>query len=286
MAALVDRLKAAAERLSAALALEPREARLEAQILAARALGVNRAWLIAHDRDALSAPQAAAVESLIARREMGEPVAYILGEREFYGRIFKVTPDVLIPRPETELLVEAALERLPSSAPVRILDMGTGSGCIAITLALERPDCQITAVDNSLAALEVARGNATQLAAHNVRFLVSDWYDQLGAMSFDMIVSNPPYIAVDDMHLRKGDLPHEPIHALVPGPLGLNAIQAIVARAAGHLIPSGWLLLEHGYDQAKDCADALGRAGYKHIFMLRDLGGQARVTGGQRPKQA
>lgn len=286
MASLADLLKSATTRLEKALDLEHREARLETRILAAHALGVGRAWLIAHDRDELSMKEAGSLEALFARREKGEPVAYILGEREFYGRLFRVTPDVLIPRPETELLVEAALARLPKDRPGRILDLGTGSGCIAITLALERPDCEITASDASPASLDIVRGNAARLDAGNVRIIRSDWYDRLGTMSFDMIVSNPPYIALGDIHLRRGDLPHEPVHALVSGPLGLDAIHAIVTRAADHLTTEGWLLFEHGFDQAGAGAAALAQAGFESIFTLQDLGGQARVTGGQWPSRA
>lgn len=252
-------------------------------MLAARALGVNRAWLIAHDRDVLAPAQAHAIETLVSRREGGEPVAYILGEKEFYGRLFTVTPNVLIPRPETELLVEAALARLPLDRPARILDLGTGSGCIAITIALERPDCEVVAVDASPAALEVARSNAERLGAGKVRLILSDWYARLKNLRFDMIVSNPPYIASGDAHLAQGDLPHEPRQALASGPLGLDAIRAIVSRATDHLTPGGWLLSEHGYDQADACRDGLNQAGFAHVFTLPDLGGRDRVTGGQWP---
>jgi release factor glutamine methyltransferase len=278
-----DLIQEATALLAAALGLERREARLEAQILAARALGVNRAWLVAHDRDALTAPQAAAVQALIARRQAGEPVAYILGEKEFYGRSFRVTPDVLIPRPETELLVEAALERLPAHRPARVLDLGTGSGCIAITLASARPAWDITASDKSPASLEVARDNAVRLNVGNVRFVHGDWYDGLDSHPFDMIVSNPPYVAAADKHLGLGDLRHEPLHALVAGPLGLDAIRIIVSGAPAHLNPGGWLLLEHGHDQAPACAALMAGAGLEQRFMRRDLGQQARVSGGRKP---
>lgn len=277
---LADRLRSASTRLRQALDLDPREARLEAQILTALALGVDRAWLIAHDRDALSLDQSNAIEQLIARRERGEPVAYILGEKEFYGRLFKVTPDVLIPRPETELLVEAALERLPKARSARILDLGTGSGCIAITLAKERPDCEVLAVDVSLPALAIARENAKRLDAPNVSLFASDWYARLDTMNFDMIISNPPYIAAGDPHLGLGGLPHEPRQALASGLVGLDAILAIVAGTRDHLLPGGWLILEHGYDQADACGQLLMQAGLEQIFTLVDLGGQTRVTGG------
>jgi release factor glutamine methyltransferase len=241
VASVAGLLDDATARIASALGLERREARLEAQILISRAIGVNRAWLIAHGQDTPDPAQSAAIEALIARREQGEPVAYILGEKEFYGHLFKVNPEVLIPRPETELLVEAALERLPKDRPARVLDLGTGSGCVAISIALSRPDCEILAADASASAVELAKQNAIQLGAGNVRFLVSDWYSQLPTNSFDMIVSNPPYIASDDPHLSKGDLIHEPPHALASGPEGLDAIRIIVAA----LIPSAARRLAH-----------------------------------------
>lgn len=271
----------ATTRLSAALGLERGEARREAQILASRALGLNRAWLIAHDQDVLLPTQVNTIAPLITRREHGEPVAYILGEKEFYGHLFKVNSEVLIPRPETELLVEAALARLPEDRPARVLDLGTGSGCVAVSIALSRPDCAVLALDASASAVELAKQNAIQLGAGNARFLVSDWYSQLPTMHFDMIVSNPPYIACDDPHLGKGDLIHEPPHALGSGPEGLDAIGIIVAGAHFHLQPGGWLILEHGYDQADSCQTLFTEAGLERVFTLADLAGQTRVTGGQ-----
>jgi release factor glutamine methyltransferase len=273
----------ATRRLAETLALEKQEARIEARVLLAHALKVDHAWLIAHDRDMPAPVERDVIEDLIARRAGGEPVAYILGEREFYGRTFKVTPDALIPRPETELLVEAALERLPDARPTRILDLGTGSGCAAISIALERMDCEVLAVDVSAAALALAKENARRLGASNVRLLVSDWYAQLAMMNFDMIISNPPYIASCDPHLGNGDLLHEPRHALASGPVGLDAINAIVAGAPVHLLADGWLILEHGYDQANACRTSLNQAGLCQIFTLADLAGQTRVTGGQWP---
>jgi len=274
-------LDTATTRIASALGLERREARLEAQILASRALGMNRAWLIAHGQDAPDHAQSAAIEALIARRAQGEPVAYILGEKEFYGHLFKVNSEVLIPRPETELLVEIALERLPKDGPARVLDLGTGSGCVAISIALSRPDCEVLAVDASASAVEIAMQNAIELGAQNVRFLVSDWYSQLPTMNFDMIVSNPPYVASDDPHLGKGDLIHEPPHALASGPEGLDAIRIIVAGAHPHLHPGGWLIVEHGYDQSDSCQTLFTGADLGQVFTLSDLAGQARVTGGQ-----
>ncbi len=278
-------LDAATARLAAALGLDKREARLEAQILASRAFGVNRAWLIAHGPDHPANVQAEAAEALVARRERGEPVAYILGEREFYGRLFKTTPAVLIPRPETELLVENALARLPGDRPAHVLDLGTGSGCIALTIALERPDCEVLAVDSSPGAVAIAQANALQLGAGNVRFRVSDWYAQLPVMRFDMIVSNPPYIASSDPHLGQGDLTHEPAHALASGIDGLDAIRIIVAGLPSRLRPGGWGVLEHGYDQADACQALFDAAGLQQIMTLPDLAGLARVTVGQWPQR-
>lgn len=279
-------LAEATARLAEALNLERRTARLEARILLARALGVNRAWLVAHDRDPLRADLLPAIEALVSRRARGEPVAYILGEREFYGRLFQVSPAVLIPRPETELLVEAALARLPREQSARILDLGTGSGCIAISLALERPDCEVTATDASPAALAVAQANAARLGTGNLRLHSSDWYDGPHTRPYDMIVSNPPYIAWNDPHLSQGDLRYEPRQALVSGTLGLDALRTIVAQAPGHLAGGGWLLLEHGCDQAAFCARNLARTGFEAIATLHDLAGRERVTVGRWPFQA
>jgi release factor glutamine methyltransferase len=270
-----------ASRLAIALNLDRREARLEAQILIARALDVDRAWLIAHDRDVLTAAQQDAIESLIARRANGEPVAYILGEREFYGRTFKVTPDVLIPRPETELLVEAALEHLPENTACRILDLGTGSGAIAITLALQRPLSTVLAVDASPAALAIAQENARRLGAANVECVTGHWYATLDVKKFDIIVSNPPYIAASDPHLASGDLRFEPRQALASGADGLDDLRQIISGAPAHLVEGGWLLLEHGYDQAQTCRSLLTDSGLSDVHTWRDLAGISRVSGGR-----
>jgi len=278
---VADLTREATARLQASLHLPRREARLEAQILIARGLGVERAWLIAHDRDTLTQDQAGAVEALLARRAGGEPVAYILGEREFYGRVFRVTPDVLIPRPETELLVEAALDRLPPDRPARVLDLGAGSGCIAISLALERPLAAVTGLDASAQALAVARENARRLGADRITWILSDWYAELSVKNFDMIVGNPPYIAAADPHLRRGDPRFEPPHALAAGADGLAALRAIVAAAATYLLPGGWLLLEHGLDQARSVAGLMARHGFEETRTLADLAGLDRVSLGR-----
>ncbi|HNA81126.1 MAG TPA: peptide chain release factor N(5)-glutamine methyltransferase [Thiobacillaceae bacterium] len=273
-------LENASQRLALAGGLDRGEARREARQLAARALDVEKSWFIGHDKDRPEPAQAAAVETLVARRAAGEPVAYILGEREFFGRPFRVTPDVLIPRPETELLVEAALARLPPRRPARLLDLGTGSGCIAITLALETPGTEVVAVDASPAALEVARDNAARLKAA-VGFVLSDWFGSLETSAFEVIVGNPPYIAAADPHLSRGDPRHEPRTALASGSTGLDDLARIVAGAPARLAPGGWLLLEHGRDQASAVAEFMAQSGFRELQCLRDLAGLDRVTLGQ-----
>lgn len=264
------------QRLAQALALEPREARLEARVLAGRALGVTPAWLIGHDRDTPSPAQSAAMETLVARRAAGEPVAYILGEREFFGRRFRVSPDVLIPRPDTELLVEAALRHLPGADPRRVLDLGTGSGCLAVTLALERPAWEVTALDRSPAAVEIARGNAADLGAR-VAFIVSDWFAEVPGQRFNLIVANPPYVAAGDSRSAHAGLAWEPAGALFAGNDGLDDIRRIAVEAPVHLESGGWLLLEHGWDQANAVRDLLRDAGFEDIGTLHDLAGLPRV---------
>ncbi|OZA28567.1 MAG: protein-(glutamine-N5) methyltransferase, release factor-specific [Hydrogenophilales bacterium 17-64-11] len=272
-------LDAATVRIAAAQGLEKREARLEARVLAAFAWEATPAWLIAHDRDTPTDTQIAAADALLTRRLAGEPIAYLVGAREFYGRPFEVSPAVLIPRPDTELLVELALAHMPPSQAVEVLDLGTGSGCIAITLALERPLARVTALDRSPAALAVARRNAARLDAH-VEFLSSDWFAALGGRRFDLIVGNPPYIAAGDPHLGRGDIRFEPLAALAAGGDGLDDLRRLTATACAHLKPGGALLLEHGYDQA-DAVQALLRAsGFQRPRSWTDLSGIRRVSGG------
>jgi release factor glutamine methyltransferase len=220
--------------------------------------------------------------ALAARRAAGEPVAYLLGVREFYGRDFAVTPAVLIPRPETELLVDLAKEKLFASDVARILDLGAGSGCIAVTLALELPWAEVTAVDVSPAALEVARGNARRHGAA-VNCVESDWYAALSPGRYDFIVANPPYVAAGDPHLAEGDLRFEPAGALTDHADGLAAIRRIVAGAPGRLNPDGWLFIEHGYDQAAAVADLLREAGFSTIEQHLDLAGIVRCSGARMP---
>jgi release factor glutamine methyltransferase len=281
---IAARLADATKRLADALALEKREARIEARVLLAHALQVDHAWLIGHDRDVPTPAQQVAIEGLVARREAGEPVAYILGEREFYGRMLKVTPDVLIPRPDTELLVETALQRLPEDMPCRILDLGTGSGAIAISLALQRPLAEVVAVEASAAALVIAQTNARRLGADNVHCLAGNWYAALGksgVKKFDMIVSNPPYIAVSDLHLDAGDLRFEPRQALTAGDDGLRDLRIIVAGAPAHLAEGGWLMFEHGWDQADKARELMAQSGFMNVECLHDLAGHSRVTLGR-----
>ncbi len=255
--------------------------RIEARVLLREVLKQSDAYLLAHGDDLLTAEQAQQYVALVVRRVAGEPVAYITGRREFYGREFVVTPSVLIPRPETELLVELALQRLPVGASGRVLDLGAGSGCIGITIAAERPEAQVTLVDASETALEIARANAAQWASANTTLLHSDWYSAVAAERYDLIVANPPYVAEGDAHLQQGDLRFEPRSALASGVDGLNDLQQIIARAPQHLRAGGWLLLEHGFDQAVACAWLLEAAGFQDVFNAPDLAGVPRVSGGR-----
>ena len=261
--------------LQAGLPLDP----LENRILLCHALGITRVGLITQSERQLTAEEAARLSALVGRRIGGEPIAYIVGQREFFGLPFRVTPAVLIPRPDTELIVELALERLPAQA--RMLDMGTGSGAIAVAVAHTRPDAQVTALDVSEEALAVARANAEANGAR-VRFLRSDWYAALNGERFHLIVSNPPYIVAGDRHLGEGDLRFEPVDALTDHADGLSDLRTIVDGAAPHLEHGGWLLLEHGYDQAEAVRAMLKARGFDEVQSWRDLAGIERVSGGRR----
>jgi release factor glutamine methyltransferase len=262
--------------LQAALPLDP----LENRILLCHALGVSRVSLITQSDRTLTAEEAARLSALVERRKFGEPIAYIVGQREFFGLPFQVNDSVLIPRPDTELLVELVLERLPQQG--RLLDMGTGSGAIAVAVAHTRRDADVTALDFSGAALDVARANAN---AHevNVRLLRSDWFSNLDAEQFDVIASNPPYIAAGDAHLTRGDLRFEPNMALTDQADGLSALRTIIKGATAHLQPGGWLLLEHGYDQATQVRELLEAHGYTDVQSWRDLACIDRASGGRLP---
>jgi release factor glutamine methyltransferase len=274
-------IAADAAKLAAALALDAKSARLEAQYLLQRTLQKPRAWLLAHPEQQLTPVQQKDYEQMLQRRLHGEPVAYILGEREFFGLNFRVTPATLIPRPETELLVELALQHIPQTGTNRVLDLGTGSGAIALSIAHARPEAEVTAVDASMEALAVAGENAQRLGIRNARFLRGHWFDALAGQRFDLIVSNPPYVATDDPHLQQGDLPFEPQSALVSGQDGLEDIRSITAGAPAYLQPGGWFLLEHGYDQGGRVRELLHNAGLAGVFSARDLSGIERASGGQ-----
>jgi release factor glutamine methyltransferase len=249
--------------------------------LLAHALGVSRTKLYAWPEQETDAAARETFERYVAARASGEPVAYLTGHREFWSLDLAVSPAVLIPRPETELLVELALERIAPDADLRVADLGTGSGAIALAIASERPRARVVATDASDDALAVARGNAERLRFRNVTFARGDWCDALGAGRFDVIVSNPPYIAVGDAHLGTGDLRREPQAALVAGTDGLEAIHRIVATAPAHLAPGGWVLLEHGWDQAARVRALLDAHGYLDIASIRDGAGHERATLGR-----
>lgn len=255
--------------------------RIEARVLLREVLQHDDAWLLAHGDDELTAVQTQLMTALLARRVAGVPIAYITGRREFYGRDFEVTPAVLIPRPETELLVEMALQRMHTDAPCSVLDLGAGSGCVGVTIAAERPQAQVTLIDASRAALEVARGNAMRWAAANTTLLQSDWYSALDNKRYALVVANPPYVADGDAHLQLGDLRHEPHAALAAGADGQRDLRHIIAQAPLHLHAGSWLLLEHGFDQADACAQLLNEAGFHEIFNASDLAGMPRVSGGR-----
>jgi release factor glutamine methyltransferase len=269
---------ATVKALQAALPLDA----LENRILLCHALKLTRVGLITQSERIVTDDEATALAALVARRQHGEPIAYIVGRREFFGLDFAVNDAVLIPRPDTELIVELALERLPQQG--HVLDMGTGSGAIAVALAHTRPDAHVTALDVSAAALEVARANAARNNA-TVRFLESDWFASLQNERFDLIVSNPPYIAAGDAHLSQGDLRFEPAGALTDHADGLAALRTIIQGAQAHLHQHAWLLLEHGYDQAAAVRDLLVAAGYTDVQSWRDLAGIERTTGGRFTKE-
>lgn len=327
--AISDILGTHPKQISAALQLETVSARIEVQCLLQSALGVNRAYLLTHPERILNDDESARYTELFERRLNGEPVAYLLGVREFYGLNFRVTPATLIPRPDTELLVELALQKIPLPVPAggipaasgskaartgetgegdrkagitsdldiasgwpsqmasgcirgcRVLDMGTGSGAIAIAIAHERPDADVVAVDASEAALAVAQENAWHLNVPNVRLLHSDWFSDLSGEYFDLIVSNPPYIESGDLHLDQGDVRFEPSSALASGADGLDDIRRIVAVAHAHLNAGGWLMFEHGYDQSDRVRQLLLLAGFHDVASWRDLSGIERVTIGR-----
>lgn len=262
------------------------EARFESQYLLTSVLDCNRAWLISHAESQLSTEQHGEFFAKIERRLKGEPIAYILGYREFYGLPLQVNQDTLIPRPDTETLVEAILTCLDHNWPAleepSILDLGTGSGAIALAIASQLPKAHITAIDASPKALIVAKQNAVSLKLNNIRFFESDWFSALDASTkFHMIVSNPPYIAEDDPHLVQGDLRFEPRSALASGADGLDDIRHIISHCTGFMHEGGWLMFEHGYNQSSAVAQLLGAANFRRIDHAYDLQAIPRVTYGQ-----
>jgi release factor glutamine methyltransferase len=252
----------------------------EAELLLLYALDKPRSWLIAHDTDALDAVALRTYRAMLERRAVGEPVAYIVGHRGFWSFDLEVSQATLIPRPETELLVELALERLPVDAPVSVADLGTGSGAIALALAHERKRAHVVATDRSVDALTVAQRNARRLGVR-IECLRGDWLEPLAGRRFDMIVSNPPYIETGDAHLEQGDLRFEPPRALSSGADGLDAIRQIVEGVPGHLEPGGWLLMEHGWNQGDAVRRLLQAARFADVVTFRDLEGRDRVSGGR-----
>jgi len=254
--------------------------RPEAELLLCAFMGCERAYLIAHREDAIDPFDADRARDWFARRRFGEPIAYITARREFYGIALRVTPDVLIPRPETERLVDLALERVAANASARGLDLGTGSGAIAVALARERTGLRITATDVSAAALAVARENA-RCQGVKIEFVRSDWFANLELELFDLIVSNPPYVRAGDEHLELGDVRFEPRIALVGGDSGLDCIERIAGQARARLRPGGWLILEHGYDQRNSCLELFRKLGYLETEDFDDLAGIPRVCAGR-----
>lgn len=257
--------------------------RVDAEALLLHVLQRPRSWLFAHADDLLDAASEAAVLALVQRRAAGEPVAYLTGRRGFWTLELEVTPATLIPRPETELLVELALQRVAPAAAVQVADLGTGSGAIALAIASERPQAQVLATDASIEALAVARRNAQRLGVANLRFAHGDWLAPLEGGRFALVVSNPPYIEAGDPHLAQGDLRFEPASALASGADGLDDIRRIVQGARGVLQRGGWLLLEHGWQQGAAVRALLCQAGYAQVFTAQDLEARERVSGGCLP---
>ncbi len=260
-------------------------ARADAEALLLHVLDRRRSWLFAHADEPVAMDVQTAFSALVERRAGGEPVAYLTGRRGFWSLDLEVTTATLIPRAETELLVDLALARLPVDTPVRVLDLGTGSGAIALALASERPQARVTATDASAAALAVAERNARRLGLERVRFVSGDWFAPLGNQRFDLIVANPPYIEAADPHLARGDLRHEPPSALASGRDGLDAIRVITRAARDHLQAGSWLLLEHGWQQGAAVAQLLRDAGYADVFTAQDLEHRDRVSGGRQAPQ-
>lgn len=278
-------VKTLLEQGSARLAATSQSPRLDAEVLLGHVLETGRAHLYANPDRILSAAQTEEYGRLLDARCAGRPVAQLTGQREFWSMPLRITADVLSPRPETEVLVETALRHIPLRDSCAVLDLGTGSGAIAIAIATERSRCLVTATDASPAALAVARSNAAQLCPERIEFLTGSWFTPLAGRTFDLIVSNPPYIAEADSGLTDPELAYEPRQALYSGPAGLDDIRVIVAKAAEHLRPNGWLLLEHGFDQGMAVMNLLQQAGFTECETLADLAGQPRISLGRNPRR-
>jgi release factor glutamine methyltransferase len=257
--------------------------RLDAEVLLSYVLKITRTQLLTRSTNVLSVAEQQSFQQLLTRRLAGEPIAYIVGQREFWSLPLLVTPDTLIPRPETELLVELVLQqKFPESLAIKMADLGTGSGAIALAVAHERPHWQILATDKSDAALKIAKRNAVALQITNVEFLLSNWFQAVDTKLFNLIVSNPPYIPRADRHLTQGDVRFEPLSALVSGDDGLQDLRELVQRSWDYLLPGGCLLLEHGFDQAEAVRKSLLAGGYVGVVSKRDLAGKERVSMGQK----
>lgn len=274
----IKTLLAEAARRLAALSESPA---LDAEVLLCHVLNKPRSYLRAWCDNSIGDEQQRQFETLLQQRQQGRPIAYLTGRHEFWSRDFIVTPDVLIPRPDTERLIELSLQLIPADAAWNIVDLGTGSGIIAVTLAAERPNARLFAVDFSLKALAVARQNAARLRLENIAFYHSDWFSTLPAQRYQLVISNPPYIAEDDPHLRQGDVRFEPQSALIAADRGLHAIKTIAATAKNWLTEDGHLLIEHGYDQETAVQAIFKSCGYRQVETYQDLSGQARATYGR-----
>ncbi len=259
-------------------------AALDAEILLCQVLNKNRSYLRAWPEKNLTHEQLDQFEKLLQKRAQGTPIAHLTGFKEFWSRDFKITPNVLIPRPDTELLIELALELIPANQACKLLDLGTGSGIIAVTLAAERPNCSVVACDQSEKALVIAQENARSHQIKNVQFFLSDWFDRIPNIKFDLIISNPPYIAADDPHLQHGDVRFDPDSALIADQQGLKDIICIADLARQHLTSKGHLLIEHGYDQQQQVQEIFQRFAYQNIQTYTDLAGHPRASYGQLAK--
>ena len=276
MPSIVQAIKQAAE----ILAESSDSARLDAEILLCQVLGCNTSHLFAWPEKSLNPNQTQAFNQLIEQRLTGVPVAYLIGSKEFWSMNLKVTPDTLIPRPDTETLVEFVLNKFSDQTKLKILDFGTGSGAIAVAIASERPGWAITATDISAEALVIAKENAVSHQIKNIHFIQSNWFEQFKSQRFDLIISNPPYIAKDDEHLSQGDVRFEPASALISGETGMNDIETITKQAEQHLKPNGWLIFEHGYNQKRAVCECFNRNHFQKITQINDLSGQPRLSAG------